>query len=210
MDKKVIITAALAGSATFKHQNQAVPYSPAEFAEEAHKAYKAGAAMVHMHARDEAQHGFATANIAKVKDVYDAIKQKSPELIVQITSSVGLAYEDRMAPIIDLKPEMSSLNTNSMNFSVVDRKTGRFILTTFSPTRSPCCGISAEKWKNWGSNRRPKFMISAGLIAGHLLTNREFSSRHIVLTSSGGCRWHEVPSRSFRVARIQPAAQFHL
>ena len=124
MDKKVIITAALAGSATFKHQNQSVPYTPAEFAEEAHKVYKAGAAMVHVHARDEAQQGMATANVEKVRVVYDAIKQKTPELIVQITSSVGLAYEDRMAPIIALKPEMSSLNTNSMNFSVIDRKTG--------------------------------------------------------------------------------------
>ena len=47
MNSKVIITAALSGAATFKNNNPAVPYTPVEFAEEAHKAYKAGAAMVH-------------------------------------------------------------------------------------------------------------------------------------------------------------------
>ena len=44
-NSKVIITAALAGAATFKNNNPAVPYTPTEFAEEAYKAYKAGAAM---------------------------------------------------------------------------------------------------------------------------------------------------------------------
>ena len=46
-EDKVIITAALAGAATFKNNNPAVPYTPKEFAEEAHQAYRAGAAMVH-------------------------------------------------------------------------------------------------------------------------------------------------------------------
>jgi 3-keto-5-aminohexanoate cleavage enzyme len=44
LERKVIITAALAGAATFKQNNPAVPYTPAEFAEEAHKAYKGACA----------------------------------------------------------------------------------------------------------------------------------------------------------------------
>jgi 3-keto-5-aminohexanoate cleavage enzyme len=123
---KVIITAALAGSATFKNQNPAVPYTPAEFADEAAKCFKAGARMLHIHARDEAS-GFATAAVDRVRAVYDAIRQKTPDMIINITSSVGATAEERLAPIIELKPEMSSLNTNTMNFSLINRKTGQIM-----------------------------------------------------------------------------------
>ena len=127
MNKKVIITAALAGSWVFKNQNPAVPYTPSEFAEEAAKAYKSGAAVVHVHAR-QPDDGFPTAKLEFVKPIYDAIKQQNPELIVQISSSVGVSYDERIAPIIEIKPEMSSLNTNTMNFGMIDRKKGTIIV----------------------------------------------------------------------------------
>lgn len=149
MSSKVIITAALAGGGTFKANNPAVPYSPKEFADEAEKCYKAGASMLHIHARDEAKGGGQTSEITKVKAVYDAIKQRVPDIIIQITSSVGtpcpvgpfqesdcvnlinqlikLNIEARLRPIKAIKPESGSLNTNSMNFSVMDRKTGQII-----------------------------------------------------------------------------------
>ncbi len=123
---KVIITAALSGSGTFKNQNPAIPYTPAEFADEAAKCFKAGARMVHIHARDEAT-GFATAEVEKVRTVCDAIRQKTPEMIIQITSSVGSTAEERMAPIIAIKPGMASLNTNTMNFGFLNRKTGEIV-----------------------------------------------------------------------------------
>lgn len=126
MADKVIITAALAGSGVFKNQNPAVPYTPAEFAEEAHKAYKSGAAMVHVHGR-EAKSGLPTCDVETVRAIYDAIKQKTPELIVQVTSSVGPTPEARLAPIIAIRPESASLNTATMNFSYLDRKTGQII-----------------------------------------------------------------------------------
>jgi len=127
LNKKVIITAALAGSWVFKNQNPAVPYTPSEFAEEAAKAYKSGAAVVHVHAR-QPDDGFPTAKLEFVKPIYDAIKQQTPELIVQISSSVGASYDERIAPIIEIKPEMSSLNTNTMNFGMIDRKKGTVIV----------------------------------------------------------------------------------
>jgi 3-keto-5-aminohexanoate cleavage enzyme len=149
LSSKVIIAAALAGGGTFKANNPAVPYSPKEFAEEAEKCFKAGASMLHIHARDEAKGGVQTAEIAKVKAVYDAIKQRVPDIIVQITSSVGAPcpvgpfpeseciglinqlikknIETRLGPIKAIKPETASLNTNSMNFSVMDRKTGQIV-----------------------------------------------------------------------------------
>lgn len=127
MNKKVIITAALSGSWVFKSQNPAVPYTPEEFADEAAKAYRSGAAMVHVHARQPLD-GFPTAKLEFVKPIYDAIKQRTPELIVQISSSIGANYEERIAPIVEIKPEMSSLNTNTMNFCMIDRKKGTIIV----------------------------------------------------------------------------------
>ncbi len=128
MTEKIIITAALAGAATFKNNNPSVPYTPEEFAEEAAAAYRAGAAMVHVHARDD--NGWATHDIDRIRQTYDAIKQKSPELIVNLSSAVGLGAtaEQRLAQIVAVRPEMASLNTNTMNFSVIDRATGKIIL----------------------------------------------------------------------------------
>jgi 3-keto-5-aminohexanoate cleavage enzyme len=149
VEPKVIITAALSGSATFKNNNPAVPYSPKEFADEAEKCLKAGAAMVHIHGRDEELGGMHTSVVEKVKAVYDAVKQRVPELIVQVTSSVGspcqvgpfpesdcvnlinnlikLNMEARIRAIQAIKPESASLNTNTMNFSLLDRKTGQIL-----------------------------------------------------------------------------------
>lgn len=124
----VIITAALSGFATTKNQNPAVPYSPDEFAEEAFKCYKAGAAMVHVHARTN--EGLPTHEITRIRDTYDAIQNRVPELIINLSSAVGAGKtpEQRIAQIVEIKPEMASLNTNTMNFSIIDRKTGNIII----------------------------------------------------------------------------------
>ena len=128
MSKPVIITAALSGAATMKNQTPCVPYTPAEFAEEAYKCWKAGAAMVHVHAREDG--GMATHEHDRIRATYDAIKQKCPELIVNLSSAVGMAKtaEQRLSQIIAIKPEMASLNTNTMNFSIIDRKTGKIFI----------------------------------------------------------------------------------
>ena len=124
MAEKIIITAALSGAATFKNNNPAVPYTPEEFAIEAAKAYKAGAAMVHVHAKTD--DGWPTWDIDRIRQTHDAIKDRTPELIVNLSSAVGMGAtaEQRIAQIVAVKPEMASLNTNTMNFSVLDRKTG--------------------------------------------------------------------------------------
>jgi 3-keto-5-aminohexanoate cleavage enzyme len=120
----VIICAALTGAATMKNNNPSVPYTIAEFAEEAHKCYEAGASMVHVHARTD--DGQSTHEIDRVQAVYDAIKAKSPELIICLSSAVGVfkTAEQRLAQIVAVRPEMASYNTNTMNFSIIDRNTG--------------------------------------------------------------------------------------
>lgn len=128
MTEKIIITAALAGAGTFKNNNPAVPYTPEEFAREAAGAHNAGAAMVHVHARTD--DGWPTYDIARIRQTYDAIKQKTPGLIVNLSSAVGMGAtaEQRIAQIVAIKPEMASLNTNTMNFSIIDRGTGQIMM----------------------------------------------------------------------------------
>jgi 3-keto-5-aminohexanoate cleavage enzyme len=128
MSTPVIITAALTGAATMRNQNPSVPYKPEEFAEEAYKCWKAGAAMVHVHAREDG--GMATHDHARIKATHDAIKDKCPDLIVNLSSAVGMGKtaEQRISQIVVIKPEMASLNTNTMNFGIVDRKTGKIFI----------------------------------------------------------------------------------
>jgi 3-keto-5-aminohexanoate cleavage enzyme len=121
----VIICAALTGAATMKNNNPSVPYTLEEFAEEAYKCRQAGAAMVHVHARTD--DGQSTHEIDRVRAVHDAIKAKCPDIIVCLSSAVGVfkTPEQRLAQILAVRPEMASFNTNSMNFSIIDRNTGQ-------------------------------------------------------------------------------------
>lgn len=128
MDDKVIITAALSGSGTTKEHNPAVPYTPAEFAEEAYRAHQAGAAMVHVHARLD--DGTPTHEVDRIRATYEAIRERAPGLIVNLSSAVGMGKtpEQRIGQIVAIRPEMASLNTNSMNFAAANRKTGEILV----------------------------------------------------------------------------------
>jgi len=126
LSNKLVISAALAGSMTMKSQNPAVPYTSEEFGEEAKKCFDAGATTVHIHARDPAT-GFPTPDLDRIRAVVDAIHDKAPEIIINITSSVGATVEQRVAPTKTFKPLLASLNTNSMNFSLGNFKTGEVV-----------------------------------------------------------------------------------
>ncbi|MFX1324508.1 MAG: 3-keto-5-aminohexanoate cleavage protein [Promethearchaeota archaeon] len=126
LSKKLVISAALAGSTTRKEQNPAVPYEPEEFGEEAKKCYDKGATTVHIHARDPAS-GWPTPDLDRIKAVIDCINEKAPEIIINITSSVGNTLEQRIAPTKTFKPLIASLNTNSMNFGIGNFKTGEVV-----------------------------------------------------------------------------------
>lgn len=123
---KVIITAALAGGATTKYNNPNTPYSPEEFAEECYKCWNEGCSIVHIHAKDP-KTGLATPDLTKIRPVIEAIRARAPELIVNMSSAItaGLIAEQRIKPIEEMKPDMASLNTNTMNFAIADHKKGK-------------------------------------------------------------------------------------
>lgn len=119
---KVILTAALTGAATMKHQNPNVPYTTEEFVSEAVKCYEAGASIVHIHARDP-EHGIPTADLDVLGAIVEGIRAETP-LVINLSTAIGVnATEDeRISVVENFKPEMASLNTNSMNFAVGDWK----------------------------------------------------------------------------------------
>jgi len=210
VQKKVIITAALSGSWVFKNQNPAVPYTPAEFAEEAYKAYKSGAAMVHVHAR-QPHDGFPTSAVEYVKPIFDAIKQKTPELIVQITSSVGVAYDDRMAPIIAIKPEMSSLNTNTMNFGTLNRKTGDIIVDNIFVNTFTMLRDFGKKMEDIKVKPEPEIYDIGGLDNWFYISKQGFFSKpydfNFVWSVAGGYRFRPITFASL-VDMLPPESNF--
>ncbi len=122
LKKKVIITAALVGGRTTKDQNPATPYTVEEYSEEARKCFEKGASVVHIHARGD--DGQATTDPKRYEEIVNGINEKSPELIINITTGPGNDWKERTAPIKLIKPEMCSLNVETMNFAFGNWKTG--------------------------------------------------------------------------------------
>jgi 3-keto-5-aminohexanoate cleavage enzyme len=125
-ENKLVISAALAGAITTKVNNPSVPYTAEEFGDEAKKCYDAGAAIVHIHARDP-EKGNPVHDLDLIKAVLDNIKSKAPDLIINLSSAISSIATDkqRIAPVQTYKPPLASLNTASMNFAVGDYRTGK-------------------------------------------------------------------------------------
>lgn len=109
-----ILTAALTGPIATKDDNPHLPTSPEEIAAAARGAHAAGAAVVHVHVRDE--HGGPTADLDIAKRTVGLIEEACPAL-VQLSTGVGLtvAFEER-EKLVEARPRMATLNVCSMTF----------------------------------------------------------------------------------------------
>ena len=81
---KVIISCALTGAVTTKKHCPAIPYTPVEIAEEAQRAYDAGASIVHIHARTDA--GAPTWDRDVFARIMEEVKARCPVLVVPIAA----------------------------------------------------------------------------------------------------------------------------
>lgn len=116
--RKVIITCAVTGSIHTPTMSPYLPVTPEEIASASIEAADAGAAIVHLHARDPAT-GRPSADPAHFKAFLGPIA-RSCDAILNISTggSSLMAIETRLAPARELRPEMCSLNMGSMNFGV--------------------------------------------------------------------------------------------
>jgi len=112
--RKIIITIAPTGNVPTKKLNRHVPVSPQEITEDIFQCHKAGAAIAHIHTRDE--NGRPTTNPLITQDIMTRVKERCDIIIQLSTGARGGSGLERGA-CIDLKPDMASLATGSSNFS---------------------------------------------------------------------------------------------
>lgn len=110
---KLIITAALTGGIHGKEANPALPEQPDEIIREAVRCHDAGAAIVHLHARDQKGRGVADAAIFRV--INEGVRSRCPVVIQNTTGGPELPIEERITSL-DASPEMASLNMGSVVF----------------------------------------------------------------------------------------------
>jgi uncharacterized protein (DUF849 family) len=116
---KLIINACLTGMVPAKKDNPHLPVTPAEIIDDAIRCWRAGASIVHIHARDD------EGKPSYKKDIYaqiiEGIRQQCPELILCVSTS-GRVYNEfeQRSQVLELdgalKPDMASLTLGSLNF----------------------------------------------------------------------------------------------
>jgi uncharacterized protein (DUF849 family) len=116
--RKVIVTCAVTGSIHTPSMSPHLPITPAQIADEAVAAVQAGAAIVHLHARDPVD-GRPVQTPAAFLAFVPQIKARCDGVINITTGGAPtMTVEERMQPAIVLKPEVASLNMGSMNFGL--------------------------------------------------------------------------------------------
>jgi 3-keto-5-aminohexanoate cleavage enzyme len=107
----LIISCAITGGVQGKESNENLPETPEEQAEQTQAAYKAGASIVHVHARNPEVQWMTSANPDDYLKINTLIREKCPDIIINNTTGGGpeLSTEQRMASIY-ANPELCSLN----------------------------------------------------------------------------------------------------
>lgn len=118
LKNKVIITAAVTGAWPKKENNPNVPMTPQEIADDVYACWKAGAAVAHLHMRDDEGNG--TMDTAKFEETVNLIHTKYPDcdIVLNLTTSGDIHADDeiRVVHVKKLKPEMASYDCGSMNW----------------------------------------------------------------------------------------------
>ena len=118
VNRKVVITCAVTGSIHTPSMSPHLPITAEEIAEAAVGAAEAGAAIVHLHARDPGD-GRPDQSPERFAPFLRVIKQRS-NCVVNITTggAATMTIDERLRPVAEFKPEVASLNMGSMNFGL--------------------------------------------------------------------------------------------
>ena len=116
--RKVIITCAVTGSIHTPSMSPHLPITAAQIAEAAIGAAEAGAAIVHLHARNP-ENGRPDQSLEAFAPILRVIKQRS-SCVINITTggAATMTVEERLKPVATFKPEVASLNMGTMNFGL--------------------------------------------------------------------------------------------
>ncbi len=120
MTRRVIVTCAVTGAIHTPTMSPYLPITPDEIADSAIGAARAGAAIVHLHARDRAD-GRPSQDPALFRQFLPKIRAAC-DVLVNITTggSQTMTVEERLQPALTLTPELASLNMGTMNFGLYE------------------------------------------------------------------------------------------
>ncbi|TLP67914.1 3-keto-5-aminohexanoate cleavage protein [Parasedimentitalea maritima] len=140
MNKDVFITCAVTGSGSSQDRSPHVPRSPAQIADSAIAAAKAGAAVVHCHVRDP-ETGVPSRDLGLYREVTDRIRESEVDMVLNLTAGMGgdmvfgdvenplpvseagtdmVGATERMAHVAECLPEICTLDCGTMNFAEAD------------------------------------------------------------------------------------------
>ena len=124
-ERPCMITCALSGVVANRDQCPAIPYTPEEYAAEAKRAYEAGAAVVHLHARTP--DGAPSYEVEDYRNIYDAVTDACPIIINFSTGAVGIPTKKKLDPVTTVRPAIGALNMGSMNYAKYHPKYKNFV-----------------------------------------------------------------------------------
>ncbi|MDH3760193.1 MAG: 3-keto-5-aminohexanoate cleavage protein [Gammaproteobacteria bacterium] len=135
MNNDVIITCAVTGAGDTTSRSNLVPVTPRQVADAAIEAANAGAAVVHVHVRDP-ETGAGSRDPALFRETVDMIRDSGVDMIINLTAGMGgdwvpseedpslpgpgsdmIGPEERLAHVVDCKPDICSLDCGTMNFA---------------------------------------------------------------------------------------------
>jgi 3-keto-5-aminohexanoate cleavage enzyme len=126
-----VVTCALTGVLANRSQCPHLPYTPVEIAEEAKRAYDAGASVVHIHARnDDGGPTFSPAVFAKIKE---EVRKRCPIILNFSTGTIVEDVSEQCTYVRESRPEIAALNMGTMNYSKYSEKRKNFVFDMVFP-----------------------------------------------------------------------------
>ncbi|MBL4843903.1 MAG: 3-keto-5-aminohexanoate cleavage protein [Planctomycetes bacterium] len=124
-EDKVVLTCALTGVLANREQCPGIPYTPVEIAEEAQRAFDAGATVVHIHARND--DGTPTFEPEVFQRIKDEVRARCPVILNFSTGALDddTTLQERM--VREVRPEIAALNMGSMNYGKFSHKRKDFV-----------------------------------------------------------------------------------
>ena len=179
--RKVIITCAVTGSIHTPTMSDHLPVTPQQIADASVAAAEAGAAIIHLHARDP-DSGFPSADPAHFEPFLRDIKARSDAVVnISTGGSSVMSLDARLAPARAAEPEMCSLNMGSMNF-------GTFPL--------------AERYSNWKHNWEPELLERTR----DTIFKNSFADIETVLDDLGGRRGARFEFECYDIGHLETLA----
>lgn len=183
MNREVIITCALTGSADTVGRNPHVPVTPAEIADDALAAAAAGAAIVHVHVRDP-DTGGPSRDPGLFAEVDERIRAENSDLILNYTGGMGgdlwfdlddgarlasqsdfVGAAERVQHILDLRPDIGSLDCGCLNHGEMLYATTPMLLRQILEHLNRASVLPEIEVFELGHVEIAKLLISEGLIA---------------------------------------------